>query len=109
MPVLLETTTEAAVVETVPVLVLDVVIVAAWLNVNVVALTIALIVVPLGMPKPETACPALKLKYDATVIDVLPLVTEPSSVNGVNLTLQLLNLLPHTSLPLAVTLLSLMS
>jgi hypothetical protein len=69
----------------------------------------ALIVVPLGMPNPETACPALKLKYDATVIDVLPLVTEPASVNGVKRTLQLLNLLPHTSLPLDATLLSLMS
>jgi hypothetical protein len=69
----------------------------------------ALIVVPLGMPNPETACPALKLKYDATVIDVLPLVTDPSSVNGVKRTLQLLNLLPHTSLPLDATLLSLMS
>jgi hypothetical protein len=69
----------------------------------------ALIVVPLGMPKPDTAWPALKLKYDATVIDVLPFVTEPASVNGVKRTLQLLNLLPHTSLPLDATLLSLMS
>ena len=61
------------------------------------------------MPKPDTGWPTLKLKYDSMVIDVLPLVTVPASVNGVKRTLQLLNLLPHTSLPLAVTLLSLMS
>ena len=73
------------------------------------ASTIALIVVADGMPNPDTGWPTLKLKYDAMVIDVLPLVTEPSSVYGSNLTLQLLNLLPHTSLPLAVILLSLMS
>jgi hypothetical protein len=62
IPVLLETTMVAELAATVPVFVDNVVIVAAWLRVKVVASTIALIVVLAGMPRPDTACPALKLK-----------------------------------------------
>ena len=62
IPVLLETTMVAELAATVPVFVDNVVIVAAWLKVKVVASTIALIVVLAGMPRPETACPAVKLK-----------------------------------------------
>ena len=82
--------------------------VAAWLNVIADPLDDDTDVLA-GIPKPATGVPTLIIVAEAKFNILLPTVTEPVSANDANLALQLLTLLPHTSLALDATALSLVS